>query len=91
MKTKTKANKRQYSDFAFIADLELLKGYQARESKEIGKLNNEWDRLTKKRRSEFKFKLVIEALTSMHADGFRPGCCLYTIIENFDSIFEDDF
>jgi hypothetical protein len=85
-----KNTKKNYSDFAFIADLELLKRYQAREAAEIISTKNEWDKISKQRRSDFKYNLIIEALTSMHADGFRPATCLYTIIQNFDSIFEED-
>lgn len=90
MNTTKKANNSQYSDYAFITDLELIKGYQARETTEISKIKDTWDRLSKERRANFKYKLVIEALTTMHSDGFRPACCLYTIIQNFDSIFEGD-
>ncbi len=88
MYTKTKPKRPQYSDFAFIADLELLKGYQARELTEISNIKNERVKLFKKRRLDFKYRLTIEALTSMHSDGFRPATCLYTIIQNFDSIIE---
>lgn len=83
---------KSYTPQAHIVDLELIKRYQERENKAIESAKiSDWELITKKRSSNFKYKLINEALTSMFEDGYRPGCCLYTLIENFDATFGEDY